>query len=433
MKQRPSVRALVGALAIVATALVAAGPAQAGTAIPSLPSTNAWDGSPRVVDDGVIADAGVRELRQVGSTMYAGGEFDTVRDAAGTTSYTRTNIFSFDANTGAVSTWAPRVTGASDSVPGGDVYALEASADGRYLYIGGDFTSFQGVSARKLVKYDLQTNTVVTSFRFPVTSAARVSDLQLVGGRLFVSGTFPGGIVAVNPDTGARDPYFDGTQAAGQKDRWSTRIYRFSVNPAGTRMVVLGSFLSIGGQPRQQAAVLTLGATSAGVSAWTSSRWTANCAGSLQWYTRDVDWSLDGSHFAIGTTGGPYSGTLCDAVSWWNAVDAGNQQPVWVNYSGGDTFHSVVVTDKGVIVGGHFRWLDNPQGHDSAGPGAVSRQGLGAIDATTGKALAWNPTKSIEGGMGAFDLYFTSRGLWVGHFEQNLTKERHEGLGLLPF
>ena len=263
----------------------------------------------------------------------------------------------------------------------------------------------------------------------------RVTDLQLVGNRLFVSGIFPGGIRAVNATTGAADPYFNGTQAAGQEEGYSTRVYRFSVNPAGTRMVILGSFTSVGGQARQQAAMLTLGASSASVSGWYSDRWNLDCNATTRHYTRDVDWSVSGSHFAIVTTGGPAARTskLCDTVTWWNATDAGKQQPVWTNYSGGDTFHSVAVTDKAVFVSGHFRWLDNPEGSDTAGAGAVTRQGLGALDLGNGKALAWNPTKGLEGGRGGYELYFTGAGLWVGHFENRISREQHEGLGLLPY
>lgn len=178
--------------------------------------------------------------------------------------------------------------------------------------------------------------------------------------------------------------------------------------------------------------MLTLDSTSAGVSGWTSSWWNLDCSNSWRWYTRDVDWAPDGNHFAIVNTGGPRSGTLCDAATWWAASDSPSN-PTWVNYSGGDTFHSVNVTDKAVFVGGHFRWLDNPQGRDSKGPGAVDARGLGAIDPNTGKALNWNPTKGIGGGDGAYKLYFTERGLWVGHFETYISGRKHEGVGLLPY
>ncbi len=392
-----------------------------------LPKLSAVDTTPRVVDDSVVTEAGVRELRQVGTTMYAGGDFHSVLNAARTATYTRTNLFSFDANSGAVQSWAPAVNG--------PVYAMESSADGRYLYIGGDFTSFEGVSVHRLVRYDLQLHAVDTSFVSPLTSAARVSDLQLVNGRLFVAGVFPGGIVALDPSTGAQTSYFDPVQVTGSETGYSTRVYRFAVNPAATRMVVIGSFTAVGGAARQQAAMIQLGASTTSVSAWSSTRWNEDCVSSALWYTRAVGWAPNGSYFAIGTTGAgsPRTVKLCDTVTRWNPVDAGNQQPVWIQYSGGDTFHSLTVTNAAVYVGGHFRWLDNPLGRDFKGAGAVDRLGLGALDPATGRAFLWNPTKSVEGGLGAFDLYFTGRGLWVAHFEHTLAKKLHEGLGLLPF
>jgi hypothetical protein len=105
-----------------------------------------------------------------------------------------------------------------------------------------------------------------------------------------------------------------------------------------------------------------------------------------------------------------------------------------VQKTGGDTIYSVAVTNRAVFVGGHFRWLNNPHGHNNPGPGAVSIRGLGALNLKTGRAIKkWDPTKSLEGGHGAFDLYFTSRGLWVAHFEREIGHELHQGVGLLPF
>jgi len=426
-RTRTALIALLAVAAAVASLLVAQGPARAGTQIPRMPQLNAANDTPRVVDDAVVGQAGVRELRQVGTTMYAGGEFNSVQNAARTSTYTRRNIFSFNASTGAVSSWAPAADGA--------VLAIEPSADGRYLYIGGEFRTFAGVSVNRLVKYDLSQQRVDTTFRSPVTNT-RVSDLQLVGGRLFVAGTFPGGMVALDPTTGARTTYLDAVQATGAESGYTTRVYRFSVNPAGNRMVVIGSFTAIGGTARQQAAMVRLG-TTATLSPWSSTRWDLDCISSLQWYTRDVDWSPDGSYFAIVTTGAGAPGTqkLCDTITRWNPVEAANQQPVWINYSGGDTFHSVVVTNLAVIASGHFRWLDNPLGRDTKGAGAVDRLGIGAVDPVTGKATSWNPGKSVEEGLGGYDLYFTSRGLWVAHFERYLgtPRELHEGVGLLPY
>lgn len=427
---RASVHGLVSVL--VAAALVAADggsmavPASAGTVIPAVPQSDAADWTPQVVDDESVPDAGVYQLREVGATMYVGGDFNRVEDAHGGASYDRTHLFSFDRSTGQVSLWAPELNG--------PVWAIEPSADGNSLYIGGQFTRFDGRYVHRLVKYDLVHGAVDESFVFP-TPIRRVTDLELVNGRLVVSGIFAGGIVGVDPVTGTPDSFFDRTRAAGQEDGYSTRIYRFAVNPKGTRMVVIGSFTSIGKRARQQAAMLAIGGGAAKVSRWKSKRWNRDCHAELRHYTRDVDWSPNGKRFAIVTTGAPTvkRAELCDTVTWWRYRNRPRQQPVWINRSGGDTFHSVAVTDQAVFVSGHFRWLDNPEGRDFAGPGAVERRGLGAIDPRTGEATDWNPTKSLEGGRGGYDLYFASDGLWLGHFEQYLTGERHQGLGLLPY
>src|SRR3954468_8262242 len=423
-----SVAALaVSAVCVVGTVLGV--PAYAGPTIASMPKENAVNYTPRIVDDKVVNEAGVRDLRQVSGTMYAGGAIHKVLNAKRTHTYKRHNLFSFDPGTGHVTGWTPNANG--------DVYALEPSADHRYLYIGGDFDTFDGTPANHLVRDDLQQSRVDTGFSFPVKTN-RVSDLQLVGGRLFVSGNFAGGIVAVDPTSGAPLSYLDNVQATGNQSGYSTRVYRFAINPAQTRMVVIGSFTAVGGQPRQQVAMVDLGAVPS-VSSWYSPLWDQTCSATWSWYSQDVDWSPDGSTFAVVTTGGPSPAVkLCDSASLWRPTEAPNQQPLWVNHSGGDTFHSVSVTNRAVFVSGHFRWLDNPAGHDSAGPGAKAREGIGAIDPSTGKAMAWNPFKSIEGGKGGYRLYFTGRGLWVGDFEKCLGTgphghELHEGLGLLPF
>ena len=413
--------------------LPAVAPAQAGQTIPRLPRTSAAANTPRVVDDSTVTDAGLQVLRQVRGTMYAGGDVHQVLNSDGSRTYVRHNIFSFNAQTRRMTAWAPRLNGG--------VYAIVPSSNGRYLYIGGRFTSYNGHPVNHLVKYDRLTNRIDPRFRFRMRTS-RISDLQVVGGRLFVAGNLPlGGLAAVNQGTGARETYFNRTLASGRQPGYSTRVYRFAVNRAKTKMVVLGSFTSIGGHPRQQAAMLQLRPRQATVSAWTSPRWNGRCSDDERFYPRDVDWSPAGDTFAVVTTGAAAPGTskLCDTVSFWRGTNAGNQQPLWVNYSGGDTFTSVTVTNRAVFVSGHFRWLDNPQGHDSKGPGAVDRRGLAAVSRTTGRALAWNPSKSTEGGRGGYQLYFTDRGLWVAQYEKYLGTdshgdlERHDGLGLLPY
>jgi hypothetical protein len=143
----------------------------------------------------------------------------------------------------------------------------------------------------------------------------------------------------------------------------------------------------------------------------------ACAAASLAAYLRDVDFSPDGSYFVVAATGYiPRSGgvgrDICDAAARFETNIANPTRPTWINYTGGDTLHSVAAVGSAVYVGGHQRWLDNPLGNNSAGAGSVPREGIGAIDSVTGKALPWNPGKTR--GVGTKVIYATPTGVWFG-------------------
>ena len=201
--------------------------------------------------------------------------------------------------------------------------------------------------------------------------------------------------------------------------------------------MAVGNFTSVGGQERYRAFMLTLGATSATLNGWYYRPLRNLCAAaSIPDYMRDVDFSPDGSYFVLVSTGFvPTSGgigrDLCDAAAKFTMTNQSDTaQPAWINYTGGDTLHSVVVTGPAVYVQGHQRWLDNPFGRDFAGTGAVERPGIGAIDPTTGRALPWNPTK--DRGVGGKDLLATSTGLWVPSDGHLFAGRSHDNLAFCP-
>jgi hypothetical protein len=128
------------------------------------------------------------------------------------------------------------------------------------------------------------------------------------------------------------------------------------------------------------------------VTDWATTRFQQQCASVFDTYMRDVDVSPDGSYFVVGTTGAYRAGSLCDAASRWELGTSGSgQQPTWVDYTGGDTLYSVAITGTAVYVGGHQRRMNNSFAADKAGPGAVAREGIAALDPVNGLPFSWNP------------------------------------------
>jgi hypothetical protein len=218
---------------------------------------------------------------------------------------------------------------------------------------------------------------------------------------------------------------------------WWPRVFRFAVNRAGTRLAAVGNFTTVSGQSRPRAFVVNLGETSTSLNPWSYPPLGRMClADGLADYMRDVEWSRNGSYFVFVSTGyvpreeSEIGTSLCDAAARFEISISNPTEPTWINYTGGDTLLSVEISRRAVYVQGHQRWLDNPYGRDSAGPGAVSRPGIGAIDAVTGLALPWNPTK--DRGEGGKDLLLTRRGLWVPSDTTHIGGEVHERLALMP-
>ena len=428
--------AAMAALAVLTTGLAPglgagfiAGPAAASIEHPAVVGEDPADHTPHLV-----AGAGAFPLAlavaERGGTTYVGGRFDAVENAGRTQTTPRRNLVAFDATTGAID-----VT--FDPAFDGDVYALLATADS--VYVGGSFKTVDGVTRPALAKLDADTGRLDTSFLPPV-QGGRVSEIRLVDGRLLVGGTFRQHLLAVDPGTGRNTGYLD----ISIDDRLplstsKVEVYRFAVDPARTRLMAVGNFSTVQGQTRRRAFMLNLGPDAATLNRWYYPPLHDKCrtdSPSKQAYLEDVDFSPDGSYFVFASTGyvtalSSQIGThVCDAAARFETDVAAPTKPTWINYTGGDTLHAVAVTGAAAYVQGHNRWLDNPLGKDSAGPGAVERRGIGAIDPATGNALAWNPDKPAR--QGGQDFLVTDTGLWVPSDSQRFNGEYHRGIAFVP-
>jgi hypothetical protein len=375
---------------------------------PSVVSEDPANVTPRVVPSAGVDNPVVHSLGHRSGTIFAGGRFDAVEDADGTQSFTRHNVVAFNATSGAVLGFSPNVSGT--------VWAIERYK--KAVFLGGDFTTVNGVARRAVVKLNATTGAVIQRFNASYSSGT-VTELRMAKGKLIVGGSIPGKLRALNPRTGNTTGYLSlSIQGAVASNAGPTKIYRFAVSKVTNRLVAIGNFTSVDGQTRSRAFMVNLGSKSAQLNKWSYEPLRRMCsAGSIPAYLKDVDFSPDGSYFVLVSSGYiPQSGgigtDICDAAARFEIGVPTPAAPTWINYTGGDTLHSVAITGAAVYVQGHQRWMDNPFGEDDAGPGAVEREGIGAIDPESGDALPWNPGKTR--GVGGKDMLATSTGLWVG-------------------
>ena len=322
-----------------------------------------------------------------GDTVYVGGRFGAINDNTGA-QVDREHLFALDRSTGDLRQWAPQVNRR--------IWSLAVVGDS--VYIGGDFTTVNGVRRTKIAKVDAVTGEVDTAFNARLRGG-KVSGIQLVNGRLIVSGAFGANLVAIDPATGQNTGYIDLDIAGTYMNRKSV-IHNFAVNPQGTRLVAVGDFITVEGEAQGRVFMANLDAGGASLSDWEYPYFENECAStSGRWrsYVQDVDFSPDGSYFAIVSAGyvaptGTLGFAVCDAVARFETNNLAPVKPTWINYTGGDSLRSVAITGAAVYVQGHNRWLNNPQGRDSAGPGAVNARGGGRSRPSDRSRVVVEPT-----------------------------------------
>jgi hypothetical protein len=248
-------------------------------------------------------------------------------------------------------------------------------------------------------------------------------NMLLVGG-LFttINGVSREHLASLDPVTGVPTSYANFAISGNYPPGTGTRIWNMQLSHVGDRLLAEGVFTSIGGIDRQQVVMFDLGQDSLTVDPWYAVELNHQCQLLNAFYARAAAWSPNDGMVYLGTTGGrPLTGPgskrgqpragLCDAASAFPSLPRVVYHK-WINYTGCDSYYSVVADTGVVYLGGHQRWTDNPDGCDAAGPGALVRNGIVALDMKTGMTTAWDPERSR--GFGADDLVLTEAGLWIG-------------------
>jgi Domain of unknown function (DUF5122) beta-propeller len=413
-------RRLVGIAAVAAALLVGVLPASADRAQPRVVSDRPVDWTPHVLNGTVFA------ITTVGDTVVVGGSFTEASDATRRDRFRRPYLLAFGAEDGEVRRFEPRLDG--------PVHALAPGPDGT-VYAGGSFRTVNGVRQRGVTQLRLDTGERVPGFRAS-TNWGTVRTLARRGEWVYLGGTFSAvngeprvGLARLDATSGALDSGFDAELAL---PGGRVGVHELAVTPDGRRTVVIGAFSHANGVRRPQVAMFDTGGGEAELSGWYTDAYGRPCARVFKnSYVRGVDFSPDGSYFVVVTTGGrTHPDGLCDTAARFDATGTGPHRPRWVNHTGGHSLYSAAITGAAVYVGGHELWHDNPRGRKSAGPGAVPREGIAALDPVTGKALPWNPGRSR--GVGVQSFHATADGLYVGSDTTRLGGVYRGRIGMFP-
>jgi hypothetical protein len=344
------------------------GAAGSAAAVLVLGATSAWAA---VVKSTVTptwqTNGRVEAIQVVGSTVYIGGQFTSVRpagDPLGTGEVARNRVAAFNISTGALLPWDPNASGTVQAI----------AVSGSTVFLGGSFTKVGGKGHQRLAAVDATTGAPIATFK--PTIDAEVLTLSLSGSDVYAGGMFTtingathDYIAALNTSTGALDPAFTGQADAG--------VLASTIE--GGKLVIGGNFANVDGGSQNHIAALnpTTGAT-------------------LPWGTHTpydvVALASDsaGVYVAGAGTGGNFAAFNPSTGSMtWQGGTNGNVQ-------------AITVFNGEVYAGGHYTDYCGPQGGQHTCTNPIPRSKILAVDETTGTLQSWAP--SVNSALGVFAL-----------------------------
>jgi hypothetical protein len=419
-------------IGVLAGALVLSAP---GSATPTFAQTTSAGpvsnhpatGTPELVYGSKAPHEQINVLKQCGSTIYAGGTFSKITWDGKT--FTRNNLFSFSATSPfRISNWNPDVNG--------NVQALAFDGSGcTSIYVGGTFTQVGSTTSdlKNLAEVSTSTGQVIPGFGH--YADAEVDTIVVDGSHLLTGGAF----TKINNSTA--DPYYASLNVtSGKNDGYldlgvsgnyqypgvaanATRIYAQQVSHGGSRVMVEGDFMHVGGQPRQQIFQLWLSPSKGVVTGWHAPVFNAYCTTRHPFYAWEAAWATSDNEVYVATTGNHldnWNGKYpvpppCDYAMAFSANES-SQNPAWTNSTGCNSLLSVIADGSAVYVAGHPRWFDNSDSCKGKSPNAIQDYGMAGLNPSTGAVLMSSPTTPMYTMSRANGDYMmlTSAGLWIG-------------------
>ncbi len=199
--------------------------------------------------EGLATGTGIDRIRsevfaieQIGNRVYVGGRF--TRATNGVTSVAQPFLAAFDSTTGEfINSFRPRLNNA--------VLALAASPDGSKLFVGGSFTTVNGVSTSAVAALNPTTGAPVAGWTGRVGGYNMVRTLEVDGNWLYAGGSF----TAIGSSTGNTSAARVGRFAVGNGRHdvnWRPRVqdgtvWGIAVSQTYDRVYLAGSFRYVNG------------------------------------------------------------------------------------------------------------------------------------------------------------------------------------------
>lgn len=266
----------------------------------------------------------------VGDTVYAAGSFSSARPAGaavGTSESARHNLLSYSLSTGNLGSFAPNING--------EVRAVAVS--GSRLYVGGDFTTVDGVTRNHLVAFDISTGKVDTTFKVDVNGP--VYAIDATSSSVYVGGQF----TSANGNNRGRLAAFrasDGAVLAGWTPKTDGASVKALLVAPGGNVIAGGSFATLSNTKVGSPVVAAPGSGSLDPSTGAINAWAVNKV-VKQYGSQSGVLSLNTDGTTVYGSGFWYGGTEGNFEGAW-AVSPSDGAIKWLADCHGDNYDSTV-------------------------------------------------------------------------------------------